>query len=71
MKFFNRATGEMFDNITDAELAYCQRRMANKRDCRTCPLAADNNRTGMGCNKFCFNFPEKAAEIMRYDIMKD
>ena len=58
MKFLNTATGEMFDNISDAVAEFC----AKHSTCRICGLR--DRKPLVGCRDWALENPEEALKIM-------
>lgn len=68
MKFVNKTTGELFDTIEDAHKSYCQNRQC---DCTNCPVSICNNPKITYCTTYCKDFPETAAKMMGFDVVKE
>lgn len=71
MKFWNRETGEMFNDILSARAPFCSR-----HTCGVCPMPnlfrADSlPKEILSCHDFCVEFPREAAAIMGYEVVED
>ena len=67
MKFLNAATSEMFDNINVARVAFCK----GRGSCYGCPISLWSNGHGCSCVEFTQKWPEKAAQLMGYEIIRE
>lgn len=67
MKF--KREGKVFDDILLAHEEYCQE--DDYTLCATCTLSSRKNGTNMLCPDFCTSFPEKAATLMGFEVIKD
>lgn len=71
MKFWNRKTGEMFNDILSARAPFCSHHV-----CRVCPMPnlfrADSlPKEILSCHDFCVKFPREAAAIMGCEVVED
>lgn len=68
MKF--KKDGKVFEEISEARSMFCMS-TENSNGCITCPLHSMEKTYKTLCTKFCVDFPEEAAFIMGFDVVKD
>ena len=71
MKFRDSKRGITYDDIIKAKYAYCNKVFPRVKNCNLCELGSRNNFSGMICPDFCEQYPEDAAEIMGYRVIKE
>ena len=65
MKFRNPETGEVFEDMTAARLAFC------RTQCKPCPISCFQNEDETRCDIFCYDHPREAARLMGYEVVED
>lgn len=53
------------DDIEKARKMFCDAK------CKICPISSFNNSTGMECDNFTAVYPDKAAELMELEVIKE
>ena len=67
MKFRNPETGEVFEDMTAAQFAFCRMRMK----CKSCPISCFQNEDETRCDIFCCDHPREAARLMGYEVVEE
>lgn len=73
MKFRNKSTGEVLQNIKEVYNRYVSEKRCTADECKSCKLYSENNGTydELPCKKFCMIFQESAARLMGYEVIED
>lgn len=65
MRFRNRKTGEIFEDISAARFSFCNTK------CRECPISCFKNDYEIECGIYCNAYTYKAAILMGFDVIDD
>ena len=68
MKYIDPTSGEKYGGIESAKAGFCTERKSN---CRGCPLSVTQNKSLVGCRIFSKAYPDKAAELMGLEVIKE
>lgn len=72
MKFRDKKTGEVYENIFQAHVFFCKKMLCDQDEtCSKCPLSFVQNGTQISCSNFINRHLEQAAEIMGLEIVED
>lgn len=71
MKFRNSETGDIFDDIIEARVSFCE-----KNICWNCKIPNSSKDDSLppgvkNCREFCLKFPHEAAALMGYEVIDE